>query len=116
MGAIIIKDVEAVKLDNSPQGVTVRRLIDHVLCVDVRFNSGYDGMRVAGRISRAMGPRDLSATGDFSLDEGDWQKVCDALRSPSPLNGMAPYPISPAHACQELVETVLDAKPKEKTK
>jgi hypothetical protein len=103
------------QVEGGEKPFTVRDLISYALRIDVRFNSTYDGIGKALRIADAVKvkPGEMDNV-DLLVDEGDWQTVCDALKSPSPLSGNAPYPLAPGHACMPLVEAVLNAKPEGK--
>lgn len=95
---------------------TVRDLLHHVLRSDVRFNSNYEGVGKALRVAEALKLKEnASPETECALDDGDWQAMVDALKSPSPLAGMPAYPLSPAHACHPLIELVINAKKAEES-
>lgn len=100
---------DSATVEAGPESFRVRHAIRHALRVDVRFNSGWEGIRQAARIEDGCKLLELPGN-PVLVDEGDWEKLCDALRSPSPLNGMAPYPLSPALSCVPLITLVLEAK------
>ena len=109
MTARLVLDTATVQADRP---MRVRDLVRHALRADVRFNSNLEGIRQGLRIAEAIGadaPAVDVVPGPFRVDEGDWEKLCDALRSPSPLAGMMAYPLSPGHACLPLIDQVLNA-------
>ena len=101
--------IQELQIDGGAGPFSVANLVQYALRSDVRFNSNFEGIGKALRIAQAV-PADNKAS-SFQLEEGDWLTVCDALRSPSPLAGMGPYPLVPGHACVPLIDRVLTAEP-----
>ncbi len=98
---------DSVSIQVGSESMRVRHLIRHALRADVRFNSNFEGIRIAMRIEDAC---KSEVIGDaVYLDEGDWEKLCDSLKSPSPLNSMSAYPTAPAHASFPLLDLVFEA-------
>jgi len=105
MPSRVIEDTAEVMADRAYH---VRDVVAYALSADVRFNANYEGMRLALRIAEACGEK--GARGPLSVDEGDWEALCNALRTPQPIAGRTAYMLAPAHAAVALVDQVLNAK------
>jgi hypothetical protein len=88
----------------------VRDVIRHALRTDRRFNSGWEGIQLAQRIADACDGGDPPPGASVRVDEGDWLKLCEALREPQPIGSFTPYLVAPAHACAPLLRLVFEAQ------
>lgn len=94
---------------DAPSPVRVRQLIIHALKSDTRFNSSYEGLTLALRISESVAKTPLE------IDEGDWEKLCEVIRNPQPMSGIPAYPVMPGHACVPMIGRVLNAERAKRT-
>lgn len=98
-----VLDVASIDTGNGGE-VRVRNVIEHCLKHDVLFNSNWEAMRIATRIADAI------TRSPILIDDGDWEKLCAALRNPNMIGGAPPYPVLPSYVCKSIVDQVLDAK------
>lgn len=87
--------------------LNTRQLIAHMVRSGRQFNSDYSGIRMGERIQAAC---ELSTKGPITLDSQDWETLCEAVKTPSPIAGTPAYPLSPASKCVPLVAAILEAK------
>lgn len=100
----VLKSVTIVDGKTIENEFRVRDFIRHIIRVGQQFNSNYDGMRLQGRIDES-----LDGSGILELEVGDWEKVCEAVKNPSPIQGFSSYPIQPSHKCIPFVVAILEA-------
>lgn len=102
-----MKSICNVSVPVAPDGsFNVRELIQHAVRADRRFGSGFDGLRIGQRLSDACAG---AADGPLLVETADWEKICEAVKQPAPIEGQPAYPLSPAHVCLPLIEAVLGA-------
>jgi hypothetical protein len=86
---------------------STRDFIEHLIRTGRQFNSDLVGIRIGMRIGEAC---KRTAKGPIAIDSQDWEVLAEASKSPSPVAGMPPYPLSPGSHCVPLVERIIDAK------
>jgi hypothetical protein len=81
----------------------MRDFVRFIIGSSSHFVRDWSAIQAAERVEEKCGKG--GARGALELEPGDWERLKEAVESPS-----AGYPLQPAHRCAEFVRKVRDAK------